>query len=293
MRHCAARDLKPLEDILDRLKLIMADIAHYPSVSNALRTANPDCVIHSAALTPVRYSFEHPFQYEQYNYFGTMNVCHAFMELPDFKKRFLLAASTAEVYGGGAATPTSEDSPLNPSSPYAVSKAAADMYLRMASKVFGINCVVMRPTNTYGRRYETGFIIEYLITSMLRDEKVYVGAPDSIRDYIYVDDHVNSYVQAMEKQVAGLHVFNVGSGKGVTNRELADNIADLIGYPRDQISHGTYPLGYPFRPKTSDQPEIILDPARIQKELSWTQKVPLKDGLARTRDFWAGAIRKS
>ena len=83
------------------------------------------------------------------------------------------------------------------------------MYLRMASRVYDLNCVVMRPTNTYGRKYETGFIIEYLISSMLKGSRTYVGAPDSVRDYIYVDDHVGAYVDTMEKQTTGLDVYNV------------------------------------------------------------------------------------
>jgi len=286
IRPCSSRDLRPLSDIRESITLLTADIVNYTSIANALRSTNPDVVFHLAALTPVRYSFEHPFQYEQFNYLATMNICHGLLELPDFKKRFLLAASTAEVYGPEAKTPTTEDSPLNPSSPYAVSKAAADMYLRMASLVYDLNCVVMRPTNTYGRKHETGFIIEYLITSMLKGERPYVGAPDSVRDYIYVDDHVRAYVETMEKSRVGLHVYNTASGVGVSNHKLAEKIATITGYDQNHIMYGSYPPGYPLRPIVSDQPKIVLDPERIRREVGWVPKTTLDEGLKKTVDYW-------
>ena len=108
VRPCASRDLRSLDDIRESITLLTGDIVNYTSVVNILRSTNPSVIFHLADMTPVRYSFEHPFQYEQFNYLATMNVCHALMELPDFKKRFLLAASTAEVYGSGAKIPTPE-----------------------------------------------------------------------------------------------------------------------------------------------------------------------------------------
>ena len=160
------------------------------------------------------------------------------------------------------------------------------MYLRMASCVYDLNCVVMRPTNTYGRKYETGFIIEYLISSMLKGSRTYVGAPDSVRDYIYVDDHVGAYVDTMEKQNTGLHVYNAPSGKGISNSELAEKIAELTGYDKKRIIYGSYPPGYPLRPIVSDQPEIVLDPRRIRADVGWTPKITLDLGLEKTVDYW-------
>src|SRR5271157_4299459 len=204
-RHCASRSLKPIEEILNEITLLYADIADYFSILQALSSSNPDYIIHLAALSPVRLSFEKPFEYEKCNTLGTMNIVHALLHLPDFEKRKLLVASTAEVYGrhDEKEKPLKETSCLNPTSPYAVSKASADMYVRMASDVYGIDGAVLRPVNTYGRKNETNFIIEYAITSMLAGKKVYIGAPDSVREYIYVDDHVNAYLKALEKSRKG------------------------------------------------------------------------------------------
>lgn len=290
-RHCASRSLKPIEEILKEIVLLTADIADPASILQAFQSANPDYIFHLGAITPVRLSFEKPFENEKFNYFGTMNVVHALMQLPDYEKRRLLVASTAEVYGnhGEDEKPLKETALLNPSSPYAVSKAAADMYVRMASEVYNVDGVVLRPVNTYGRRFETNFMVEYTITSMLKGEKIYVGAPESVREYLYVDDHVSGYIAAMAKGRKG-QAYNVATGKGIKNRDLVKTIAEEINYDENKVVFGSYPPGYPLRPTVSDQPYIILDPTKAKQELNWSPKVNLSEGLKQTTSYWKSKL---
>jgi nucleoside-diphosphate-sugar epimerase len=279
IRHASARDLGNIRDLLNKAVLLTADLTDYHSVRNAIRSANPDYVCHLGALTPVRYSFEHPFENEETNYKGTMNIVHALLETSDFKSRRLLFASTAEVYGWQEKSiPFTEDLPLHPASPYAVSKAAADMYIRMAGEVYGLNYTVMRPSNSYGRIPETGFIVEYLITAMLKNDDVYIGTPDSIRDYMHVDDHVNAYVTAIENRKAERQVYNASTGIPTSNKELAEKIAKHVSYEKP-IIFGSYPPGYPQRPTFSDPPYLVLNNSRIQRELKWKPQRDLDQGL--------------
>jgi GDP-mannose 4,6-dehydratase len=286
VRRVANRNYEVIKKILEDVTLITGDITDYASIRNALQTANPDIVIHLAALTPVRDSFERPFEYQKANLVGTMNVAHSMLELPDPQTRRLIAASTAEVYGLQGKKPLKESLPLRPSSPYAVSKAAADVYLQMMSHTYGLNCTVLRPTNSYGRKFDTSFMIEYLVTQMLKGEKVYVGAPNSVRDYMYVDDHVNAYLLAIRHTKAKGQVYNVGTGVGTSNKELTEIIAEKTGYDKRNIAFGSYPPGYPYRPPISDQPCIILDSAKIKKELSWTPRVSFKEGIAKVISYF-------
>jgi dTDP-glucose 4,6-dehydratase len=182
--------------------------------------------------------------------------------------------------------PFKETLPLNPTSPYAVSKAAMDMYLRMAASAYSLNCTVLRPTNSYGRKFERGFIVEYLVTTMLSGARAYIGAPDSIRDYMHVADHVNAYLLTAEKQTAPGEVFNAGSGRGISNRELALLIAKIIGYDQGKITFGSYPPGYPMRPMPGEQPYIVLDASKITKELGWSMTVDLECGIKDTVTYW-------
>src|SRR4030065_1735341 len=143
-RRVASRSLEVIKSILKDVTLITGDITDYVSIRNALKTLNPDVVFHLAALTPVRDSFERPFEYQQANLVGTMNVAHALLELPDPKTRRLIAASTAEVYGLYGKELLKETFALRPTSPYAVSKAAADLYLQMMSHTYDLDCIVMK-----------------------------------------------------------------------------------------------------------------------------------------------------
>jgi dTDP-glucose 4,6-dehydratase len=112
-----------------------------------------------------------------------------------------------------------------------------DMYLRMASSAYSLNCTIMRPTNSYGRKFETGFMVEYLITTMLKGARAYVGAPDSVRDYLHVNDHVNAYMLVAEKENSPGEVYNVGSGSVISNRDLTLLIAKTIRHDEEKITH--------------------------------------------------------
>lgn len=290
VRPCASRDLRPIKRLLEDLTILTCDLTSYASVANTIRSVDPQIVFHLGALSPVRYSFEHPFQYQETNLIGTINVAHSILEAPDSKSRRVIAASTAEVYGNQERKPFKETLPLNPTSPYAVSKAAMDMYLRMASPTYSLNCTVLRPTNSYGRKFETGFIVEYLVTTMLKDARAYVGAPDSVRDYMHVSDHVNAYVLAAEKDTPLGQVYNAGSGRGISNRELALLIAKMTGYDKKKITFGSYPPGYPMRPVRGEQPYIVLDSKKITEELGWKVTVELEDGIKDTIAYWRNRL---
>jgi nucleoside-diphosphate-sugar epimerase len=182
VRPCVSRDMKSLQPFLKNVTLVRCEITDPQSVSNCLQSVNPDAVIHLAALSPVRDSFETPLAYVRANIDGTLNIAHGMLKLPDFQSKRLFYASTAEVYGIQSNRRVPEDAALNPSSPYANTKAMTDTYLRMMTPVYGLNTTVMRCINSYGRKLDTGFFVEYVVTTMLRGEKVYVGAPDSTRD---------------------------------------------------------------------------------------------------------------
>jgi GDP-4-dehydro-6-deoxy-D-mannose reductase len=286
VRRVASRNLDVLQNILPDITLISGEVSDYVSIRNAVKTANPDVIFHLAALSPVRDSFERPFEYQHSNYIGTMNIAHSLLELHDPQTRKLIAASTGEVYGTQSNEPLKETLPLHPSSPYAVSKAAGDLYLQMMFGSFNLNGTILRPTNSYGRKFDASFVVEYLVTQMLKGERVYIGSPDSVRDYMYVDDHVNGYLLSLKNKVANGQVYNVGTGIGVSNKELAIMIADKIGFDRKNIVLGSYPPGYPYRPLISDQSSIVMDATKIRKELSWKPTVTIAQGLEKVISYF-------
>lgn len=286
VKFSTSRDMKALQPFLKDTILITGNIEDYHSIANILKNINPDIVVHLAALSPVRESFEKPFSYIQSNVVGTLNIAHAMLELPDFKKKKMIYASSAEVYGPQKVQPIKEDAVLNPSSPYSNTKAMTDVYLRMMANVYGLKTIVLRNNNTYGRKHDASFFIEYVITTMLKGDKLYIGAPDSIRDYMYVSDHVNSYIKAIESEDVSGEAFNVDPRNPISNKDVAFKIADIIGYDKENIILGQYPPNYPMRPIESDQPFITLDATKIKNSLGWEPKVSLDDGLKKAIEYW-------
>ena len=271
---------EPLPRRSDLLKETCANtIRCVPRIASTL----PSAVIHLGALTPVRHSYEDPFPYAKINFEGTMNVAHAILETSPNTR--MIAASTAEVYGWQPHEPISEDVKLNPSSPYGVSKAAADSYLRMAIKVYWLKATVMRANNTYGRAREKGFFVEYVVSSMLANKTVYVGAPEHVRDYMYVDDHVEAYMRALEREEAIGQVFNVSPGNPCTNLALAEKIAELVDF-NGSITRGSYPPAYPMRPANLDTDYIVLNSNLIRSTLGWKPRLTLDEGLLRIVEMW-------
>ena len=283
VRHVSRNDINQLGAAAEKIRFVEGDLCEYHSVRSAIASTSPIAVIHLGALTPVRHSYEDPFPYAKINFEGTMNVAHAILETSPNTR--MIAATTAEVYGWQPHEPISEGVKLNPSSPYGVSKAAADSYLQMAVKIYGLKATVIRANNTYGRAREKGFFVEYVVSSMLANKTVYVGTPEHIRDYMYVDDHVEAYMQAFEREEAIGQVFNVSPGNSCTNLALAEKIAALVEFS-GTISRGSYPPGYPMRPANWDTDYIVLNSNLIRSTLGWKPHLTIDEGLLRVVEMF-------
>ena len=285
IQHVVGRDHSMIENIKDKLNIVTCDIRNYFSVRHSIKKVNPDVVFHLAALSPVRLSFEMPYDFQETTYLGTVNIAEAIRDLYGCDKVRLIVASTAEVYGIQNEKPFKEDLRLEPSSPYAVAKASMDMYIRMLIKVYNFNAVILRNSNTFGRKYDPSFFTEYVITEMIKGNDIYIGAEDSVRSYMFLTDHVNSYLLAMKPEARG-EVFNISGEKGYTNKEWVLKIAELLDFNKERIHFGEYPSGYPDRPLASDQPYLVLDSTKAQKILGWKQTISPEDGLKKIVGYW-------
>jgi len=284
VRHSSERELSRIKDVISQVHLIEGDLGTFHSILSAVDTSEPEIIFHLGALTPVRLSFDDPYPYIATNFEGTVNLVHAI--LADAPNARLIAASTAEVYGWQENNkPIREDAILNPASPYAVTKSAADQYVQMANRVYHLKGTVLRPINSYGRTGEGGFFTEYLISKMLTGETCYVGAPGSVRDYMFAEDHVSAYILAAESPKAIGQVYNVSPGNPVTNSDLAKILTKMTGF-KGKIVFGSYPPGYPQRPKSQDPQYLVLDNLKILGELGWKPAHSLQEGLKLTVEMW-------
>lgn len=239
-------------------------------------TQDVDRVVNFAAETHVDRSISNPEMFLQSNVLGTFTLLEAARktELGKF-----IHISTDEVYGSASAqTSFSETDRLEPASPYAASKASADMLVQAYHKTYGLNTVTLRCTNNFGpHQFPEKFIPKTVISALLGRGIPIYGNGMQIRDWIYVLDFCRAIDMAIEKGEAGA-IYNVSAGNEVPNLEVAKLILEALGKPTDLIQYVEDRPGHDFR--------YSLDSRRIRKELGWKPEHSFREALRETVEWY-------
>jgi len=271
-----------VQRLVGRVDLHYGSVIDYHSVAQALRSFQPDVICHLGAVTPVAYSFSHPHEVTDTNYTGTLNMAEAALKLlPDLQT--MIFSSSMEVYGYQKPDgPFEETFEPHPACPYAVAKLASEKYLQYMQYAYQFPSIMLRQTNCYGRRENDYFIVERIITQMLKGDVVNLGAKDPVRNFIFIDDLVDLYMELINQRTnTDLHgeVFNTGPDNGVEIGELTDRIAEMIGW-KGTINWNTIPKrpGEIFYLNSTHE--------KVAKRTGWEPRVSLDEGLQRTIDIW-------
>jgi GDP-mannose 4,6-dehydratase len=259
------------------VRIVYGDLRDFSSIRRIIEEVQPEVVIHLAATTAVSYSYDHPHEVIETNLVGTVNLAEACLKLVPHLKQFAFA-STSETYGNGP-VPKTEETEQNPNSPYSVSKHAAEKYLLYMKDAYKFPITILRPFNTYGRKDNKHFVVERIITGMLSGSKVRLGDPDIVRDFLYIDDHVEAYIACIDNPKAIGRTFNFCTGKSISIKKLAERVAKLTNFKGQLLWHQT-----PSRPL--DIKELVGSYNKAEQELGWTPKVDLETGLRLTVDQW-------
>jgi dTDP-glucose 4,6-dehydratase len=187
--------------------------------------------------------------------------------------------STDEVYGSlGATGRFTEQSPIEPSSPYSASKAGADLLALACQKTFGQDVVVTRCSNNYGPYQFPEKLIPLMIIKAMRDEPLPVyGDGQNVRDWIHVEDHCSGIIAALFEGKAG-QVYNFGGNSEMVNLEVVKLILDRLGKPHSLISYVTDRLGHDRR--------YAIDSSYALQELQWKPLHDFREGLESTIDWY-------
>ncbi len=261
-----------------RYQTVYADLNDGFTVRKAVRTVQPEAVIHLASISPVSYSYEHPQEVMQTNLIGTINLAEACLREAHNFKQFLFAG-TSEEYGNNGFEVQTEGNPLRPASPYAVSKVACEKYLGYMKEAYDFPVTILRPFNTYGRKEDYHFLIEKTIVQMLTQDKVHLVDPTPIRDWMYVEDHVNAYLTCLGNEKAIGEVFNFCTGKGYSVKDTVELIAKLVGF-KGEVVWGSAPQ------RPTESRIIVGSYEKAKKTLGWEPKYSLEEGLKETIEYW-------
>jgi dTDP-glucose 4,6-dehydratase len=266
------------------VKTVFGDIRDYSAIRSVIRDIKPEYVIHLAAISSVAYSYNHPNEVIDTNFLGTVNLAEACLrEQPHFRQ-FLFAGSSEE-YGNQDDFPIKENAELRPNSPYAVSKVASDKYLQFMRDAYGFPMTICRNFNTYGRKDNTLYVVEGTIVQMLNGKDIYLGDPKPIRDFSYIDDHVNSYSTCLGNEKAKGGCFNFCTGFGVSIEQLITYISKLTSFSGKIIWHSL-----PERPL--DIRKVVGDNTKAKLVLDWKPKYTFEEGLKLTVDFWRTKLQE-
>lgn len=265
------------------VKTFFADLRDYHTIFNVLKHLQPKIVIHLASLSPVSYSYNHPQEVLETNFNGTVNLAEACLRcIPHFKQ--FIFASTSETYGNQNRFPLTEETPQIPNSPYAVSKVACEHYLQYMRAAYDFPVTIMRCFNTFGRKRNTHFVVERIVTQMLKnEEKTRLGNPSIIRDFLYVEDHVSAYLSVIGKPYAIGNVFNFCTSHATTIQELTEIIGEQTGW-QGKVVWNTIPQ------RPLDIQKLVGSPEKAKNILRWKPKWKLEDGLKETISYWKNKL---
>jgi UDP-glucose 4-epimerase len=254
----------------DGVLFTRGDVADRPKLWTLLQDV--DCVYHLAARVLVSESILYPRAYNEVNVGGTVSVMEA---MRDAGVRRVVLTSSGAVYGEQGEQPVSEDQTPNPQSPYAVSKLAAEYYVRTIGALWGIETVVLRVFNTYGPAQRLPpshppVVPRFLRQALQGGSLIIFGGGGQTRDFVYVDDVVEALVAAAMTSDVDRRIVNVGSGRETSINELASLVAQVTGRDVEAL-HSPAESGGVAR--------LCADLTAARRLLDYEPRIQLREGL--------------
>lgn len=247
-----------------------------PKLYSVLEEFRPDYIFHEAAQTEVSTSMSDPMLDCDINLMGLINLLNAAVKLD--VKMFLMPSSAA-VYGNLDTLPLNEEMIGNPSSFYGLTKLTTEHYLRIYHEAFGLPYICYRYSNVFGPRQGNGGeggVISIFAKAIVQGSPIIIyGDGKQTRDFIYVDDVVEANILGMQHQVTG--IYNVSTGISSSVNLLVDEFRNISGKDIEVVYD---------KPRLGDIRDSVLATDKSEKELLFTAKYNLHDGLIKTYEYF-------
>jgi dTDP-glucose 4,6-dehydratase len=265
-------NLKQIENNLN-YSFIQDDIRNEPKINELVKDS--DIVVNFAAESHVDRSIANPKPFIDTNILGTYSILEAIRK---HDKQFI-HVSTDEIYGDANGQDSfDENSQINPSNPYAATKAAADHLVASYHRTYGINCITTRCTNNFGPNQFPEKLIPKTIIRLQKNLKVPLyGDGSQIRSWIYVYDHVQAIESLISKGKSG-QVYNITAYEEITNKTIVEKILDILGKPHSMIEYVGDRPGHDKR--------YSIDCSKIKNEVGWSPKYKFDDALKQTVEWY-------
>jgi dTDP-glucose 4,6-dehydratase len=271
-----AGNLENLAGLETQFHFVHGDICDGAMVQRTLQEHGVDAIVHFAAESHVDRSILGPLVFTQTNVLGTHTLLQAARE--HGIQRFV-HVSTDEVYGSlGPTGAFSEESPIQPTSPYASSKAASDLLVLSYIKTFDLPAIITRCSNNYGPYQFPEKLVPLMIINALRDKNLPVyGDGMNVRDWIHTEDHSEAIWTVLQKGAVG-EVYNVGSNNEWFNIDIVKLILRAVGKPETLIQY--------VKDRPAHDRRYAIDSSKIRSELGWRPVISFEQGIQDTIDWF-------
>lgn len=264
------------KEIMKEVEVFAGDIRDSNGVLEAMKGI--DKVFHLAALVSIPFSYHSPKAYVDTNIKGTLNVLQA-ARILDTSRVFI--TSTSEVYGTAQYVPIDEHHPYQGQSPYSATKIGADRLAESFYRSFNIPITIVRPFNTYGPRQSARAVIPTIITQLLSGkEEIRLGSLTPTRDFNYVKDTVNGFIEISKTDKTIGEEINIASQQEISIGKLAGELIRQIN-PKAKIVCDEQRI----RPEKSEVNRLLGSNEKLKKLTNWKQNYTLEQGLAETIEF--------
>ncbi|HMK54485.1 MAG TPA: NAD-dependent epimerase/dehydratase family protein [Methanobacteriaceae archaeon] len=263
-----------LKDVLTDLNEYHADLTDYNRLKSVISEVEPSIIFHLATYGGDA-SQNNAQKIIESNFMGTFHLVNASKEV-GFD--LLVNTSSSSEYGIKS-EPMQEDDPLEPVNDYGVSKAAATLYCQSVAKRENLPLVTLRLFSPYGYYEGPDRLIPSIILSCLTDKPPQVSSPNFVRDFIFIDDVLDSYLSLVKNPPVNGEIFNIGSGKQHTIGDVVNLIIELSGYSLEPQ--------WGREPKWSNEPlKWQANITKAKKYLKWAPDNSLKSGLSQTWEWF-------
>ena len=275
-----AGNMNNLKKVQDKITFIQADICDFEKMKEIFNVYEIDGVIHFAAESHVDNSIKTPFIFTQTNVIGTHTLLETAKQVwGEGSSNKFVHISTDEVYGTlGEDGYFTENSPIQPNSPYSASKASSDLIALAYHETFKMNVTVTNCSNNYGPYQHNEKLIPHMIKLALEDKNLPVyGQGLNIRDWLFVEDHCEAIDLVFHNGKSGER-YNIGGHNEKRNIEIVKLILKHLGKSEDLITFVEDRKGHDYR--------YAIDPTKIKNELGWEPKTKFEDGIIKTIDWY-------
>ena len=286
LHYNSRNDWGMLEDvnkrILREVEVVASDLRDADAVRRTVK--GQQVVFHLVALIGIPYSYVNPRDVVDTNVGGTLNVLTA---ARDFNVQKIVHTSTSEVYGTAQYVPMDEDHPVNPQSPYAASKLAADLLALSFHQSYDLPVAVIRPFNIYGPRQSARAVIPSIITQALVKRAVNLGSVSPTRDLTFVTDSASGFIAFAECERTVGEVVNLGSGREVSVSQLIEIVSACLNKKIKVVKEKKR-----IRPEKSEVERLFSDSRKAKTLFGWDPKIDFEKGIKKTVSWMERNIDK-